>query len=114
MEIGILLAALRWWSGSLWAAVIGHAVNNGIAGAAFLLGIEDPDVPPPMWILALGAVLLVAGIVLLVRVLRRPSPAPAVEEPGAGTRAAVAGLTLAWGAAVVSGLRLLAQLWRRP
>src|SRR5439155_15845598 len=37
MEIGVLLAVLRWWSGSLWAAVIGHAVNNGIAGGAFLL-----------------------------------------------------------------------------
>ena len=32
MEIGILLAALRWWTGSLWASILGHAVNNGIAG----------------------------------------------------------------------------------
>src|SRR3954471_12023096 len=78
MEIGVMLAALRWWSGSIWPAMIGHAVNNGIAGGAFMLGFEDPDLPPPPWILALGATFLVAGIALLVRVLRAPSPAPPV------------------------------------
>src|SRR5205814_7500437 len=72
MEIGVMLAALRWWSGSLWAAVLGHAVNNGIAGGAFMMGFEDPDIPPPAWVLALGATLLIAGIALLVRVLRPP------------------------------------------
>src|SRR5260370_14829441 len=81
MEIGIMLAALRYWSGSLWAAILGHALNNGIAGAAFLLGYEDPDVPPPPPVLALGAVVVLVGLLLLGRVLRRPSPPPPPQHP---------------------------------
>ena len=107
MEIGIVLAALRWWSGSLWAAVLGHAVNNGIAGGAFLLGLEDPDLPPPPWVLALGATLLLVGIVVLVRVLRTPSPAPAVEEPRPPCWRAAAGMAAIWIAAVAMGLSSL-------
>ena len=104
MEIGVLLAALRWWSGSIWAAVLGHAVNNGIAGGAFLLGLEDPDVPPPAWVLALGATLLIAGIALLARVLKRPSPAPDESEPAAPNKLAAGILALGWVAAVVLGI----------
>jgi membrane protease YdiL (CAAX protease family) len=103
MEIGVLLAALRWWSGSLWVAVIGHAVNNGIAGTAFILGYEDPDLPPPAWLLALGATLFLAGLVLLVRVLRAPSPAAPVEETTAPRWPAVVALAALWIAAVVIG-----------
>ncbi|MGZ6142082.1 MAG: CPBP family intramembrane glutamic endopeptidase [Myxococcales bacterium] len=104
MEIGVLLAALRWWTGSLWAAIIGHAINNGIAGGAFLLGWEDPDLPPPAWVLVLGAVLLVAGVVALVRVLRKPSPAEAAVEPRAPNWTAAGALALVWIASVVVGL----------
>ena len=112
MEIGVLLAALRWWSGSLWAAVLGHAVNNGIAGGAFLLGYEDPNVPPPPSVLALGAVLFLAGLVLLVRVLRRPTPAPAAEEPRARSLPAVGALGAVWLAAIIWGARTLASFQR--
>jgi membrane protease YdiL (CAAX protease family) len=109
MEIGIMLAALRYWSGSLWAAILGHAVNNGIAGAAFLLGYEDPDLPPPPPVLALGAVLLVIGLLLLVRIVRRPSPPPAVEEPRQRNLPALGLLGAVWLAAVIWGaLRLIA------
>jgi len=110
MEIGVLLAALRWWSGSLWAAVIGHAVNNGIAGGAFMLGYEDPDLPPPPWVLALGALLLVVGFVLLVRVLRRPSPSPAVEQPRERSLALLGSLGAIWLAAVFWGAHALSAL----
>ena len=107
MEIGILLAALRYWSGSLWAAILGHAVNNGIAGAAFLLGYEDPDLPPPPPVLALGAALLIVGLLLLVRVVRRPSPTPAIEEPGERNLLAAGALGAIWVAALIWGARAL-------
>jgi len=107
MEIGILLAALRWWTGSLWASILAHAVNNGIAGGAFLLGMEDPDLPPPAWVLAIGALLLVVGFFLFSRVVARPTPAPAGENPAPAGRAAAGGLLLVWVCAVIWGLRLL-------
>jgi membrane protease YdiL (CAAX protease family) len=107
MEIGVMLAALRIWSGTLWAAMLGHAVNNGIAGGAFMLGWEDPDLPPPVWVLVLGGSLLVAGIVLLVRLLRAPPPAPAIDEPRPPNWPAAAALAALWVAAVAMGVSSL-------
>jgi hypothetical protein len=107
MEIGVLLAALRWWSGSLWAAIIGHAANNGVAGAAFLLGWEDPSLPPPPWVLALGATLFIAGLVLLTRILRESPGIDAEEVPGGPGRRVAAGLAVLWVGAVIWGLRLV-------
>ncbi|SRR2546427_62249 len=110
LEIGVLLAALRLWSGSLWASIIGHAVNNGVAGTAFLLGLEDPDLPPPAWVLALGATLLIAGGGLLVRVLRQPPSAEAEEEPGNPGRGFTAALAALWIGAVIWGVRAFLAL----
>lgn len=104
-EIGVLLAALRTWSGSLWAAVIGHAVNNGIAGGAFLLGWEDPDIPPPAWVLALGGTLFVAGLWQLFRLLRAQPASDAEEVPGGPGRSAAAILGVIWVVAVIWGAR---------
>src|SRR5438874_9106803 len=72
-EIGILLAFLRLGTGSLWTAIICHAVNNGVAGGAFLLGWEDPTNTPPVWLLLLGGVLLVTGVLIAARVVRTPA-----------------------------------------
>ncbi|MGZ6125738.1 MAG: CPBP family intramembrane glutamic endopeptidase [Myxococcales bacterium] len=105
LEIGVLLAALRTWSGSLWAAVIGHAVNNGIAGGAFLLGWEDPDVPPPPWVLALGGTLFVAGLWQLFRLVRAGPASDSEEVPGGPGRRAAAILGLIWVVAVIWGAR---------
>ncbi len=80
-EIGVVLALLRLSTGSLWPSVVCHAANNAIAGAAFLLGWEDPSIPPPPWLLALGAVLLVAGLGLARRVLRRARGWQVAEVP---------------------------------
>jgi membrane protease YdiL (CAAX protease family) len=110
MEIGILLAALRFWSGSLWAAMIGHAVNNGVAATAFLLGWEDPDLPPPAWVLALGVTLLIAGAGLLLRVLRHSSTDDAEEVPGRPARGFAAVLAVVWIGAVIWGVRAFLAL----
>ncbi len=110
LEIGVLLAALRLWSGSVWTAVIAHAVNNGIAGGAFLLGWEDPDLPPPPWVLALGATLLVTGVWQLARLLRAAPPSDAEEVPGGPGRGAAAILALLWMIAVIWGARALLAL----
>ncbi|HYR19316.1 MAG TPA: CPBP family intramembrane glutamic endopeptidase, partial [Myxococcales bacterium] len=92
MEIGIVLAALRLWSGSLWAAVIGHAVNNGIAGMAFVLGWQDPAVPPHPVVLVLGALLSIVGIWVLARVLRSPPRHALIDEQRVSPQYALAAL----------------------
>jgi membrane protease YdiL (CAAX protease family) len=109
MEIGAMLALLRLWSRSLWPAVLAHAVNNGIAGGAFLLGFENPQTPPPPWVLALGAVLLLAGLALAVRLLRR-HPEPGAEEVPAPGRSVAWALSAVWLVALALGA---AQFLRR-
>ena len=112
-EIGILLAVLRLWSGSLWPSILCHATNNAVAGAAFLLGWEDPDIPPPAWLLALGAVLLATGIALAPRVLRRRAPADAPEPspPDAASRLSrIPVLETIWVAGVLLGIAQLRRL----
>jgi uncharacterized protein len=81
LEIGVLLSVLRYASGSLWPAVVCHAVNNGIAAAAFALHLQDPTQAPPAWFLALGGAVLLAGGAAALRLLRRAPGAPAVEQP---------------------------------
>jgi len=104
MEIGIVLAALRLWSGSLWAAVIGHAVNNGIAGMAFVLGWQDPTVPPHWAVLVLGALLLIVGIGVLARVLGSSPRTALIDEQRVPPKYALAALlALLWLAAFLRG-----------
>jgi hypothetical protein len=67
-----------------------------------LLKLEDPEAPPPAWVMAAGAALFVAGLVLLMRLLRRPSPAPAVEEPSSFGMGRAVALTALWVAALVA------------
>jgi hypothetical protein len=102
MEIGVMLAALRLWSGSLWAAIIGHAVNNAIAGGAFLLHLQDPDEPTPVWALAVGAAFLAVGIFYLAKLLEKGMPA---QEEQAPRRSGVSiALAAGWGVALAAGL----------
>jgi membrane protease YdiL (CAAX protease family) len=121
-EIGILLAVLRLWSGSLWTSILCHATNNAVAGAAFLLGWEDPDIPPPAWLLALGAVLLAAGIALVSRVLRGSAPLEAADAPAPGASRSSSRLLQAiwlvlqaiWVAGVILGIAQLRRMSEVP
>jgi membrane protease YdiL (CAAX protease family) len=102
MEIGLLLAALRLWTGSLWAAVLGHAVNNAFAGVAFWLGYQDPDLPTPGWVLALGGVLSLFYLVLLVRVVQKAQPFEEEHAPRRTSTSVV--LAAVWSIAIAAGL----------
>jgi membrane protease YdiL (CAAX protease family) len=114
-EIGILLALLRLWSGSLWPAILCHATNNAVAGVAFLLGWEDPDIAPPAWLLALGAVLLAAGIGVAARALRRPPPADEPQAPPSPTDlqfSRALPLEVLWVASVLLGVAQFGRVLR--
>lgn len=81
--LGIVIAWAVLMSGSLWTGVLMHLLNNAsivlLASAPSTSGlVTDPDAPPPLWLAALAAVALGAG----VRVLR---DGPGGEAP-AGTR----------------------------
>jgi hypothetical protein len=107
LEIGILLAALRLWSGSVWPSVVCHAANNAVAGTAFLLHLEDPEIPPPAWFLALGAVLLLAGIAYAPRIFQKAAPEEAAGDPRPSARfclACIIALGAIWGWGVLLGI----------
>jgi uncharacterized protein len=113
-EIGILLALLRYWTGSLWPSILCHAVNNGIAGVSFVLGWEDPSIPPPPWLLWLGGALLVIGLVAAAAVLARDRPpapelAAAPGEPARLRPLRAPALEAIWLASVVAGLGQLTK-----
>lgn len=119
-EIGVLLCMLRYASGSVWPAVVCHAVNNGVAAAAFVLGLQDPTKAPPAWFLALGGLLLFAGGALAIRRLRE-APGATAEELRLRPDEADADsfrlgrawpLVAVWAAAVLLGAAQLAVLLR--
>jgi membrane protease YdiL (CAAX protease family) len=115
MEIGVWLAVLRWGSGSLYAALLGHALNNGFAAVAFKLGLQDPSEAPPVWMLGLGAVFLSGLCVFGWRVLRAPSPAPPEQRLTPSADGAVRlrrawPLWLFWAACCASGLLAFARI----
>jgi membrane protease YdiL (CAAX protease family) len=120
-EIGVLLAVLRHASGSLWPAVVGHAVNNAVAAAAFILGWQDPAQQPPPWFLALGAVLFLVGLALARRVLQRPPAREPVEWRLDGAGGALADrfdlarawpLVAVWAGALLTAGGTLLGFWR--
>lgn len=81
--LGLFLAALVHWTHSVWPAVIGHSINNGLSVIAVnvrthtgvdVLGASDPL--PPIVVL-FGGVALIMG----VRLLRRLSPIMPILSP---------------------------------
>jgi sodium transport system permease protein len=70
--LGALIAWAVWRTGSLWVGALMHFLNNGSIVAitsmpALRESLSDPDAPPPLWLIPLGAALFAAGVRLLPR-----------------------------------------------
>jgi sodium transport system permease protein len=70
--LGALIAWAVWRTGSLWVGALMHFLNNGsivaITSTPVLReALADPDAPPPLWLIPLGAAVFAAGTRLLPR-----------------------------------------------
>jgi CAAX protease family protein len=78
--LGSLFGWLAWRAGSIWPAVIAHAVNNGISSALALAGSVGQAEPPPLStaleVMALGGAALLA-LSAAYRALTPEPPPPA-------------------------------------
>jgi sodium transport system permease protein len=68
--LGMLIAWAVWRTGSIWVGALMHFLNNGsivaITSIPFLRDLlSDPDAPPPLWLVPVGAAVLAAGVSLL-------------------------------------------------
>lgn len=79
--LGAIFGWLTWRAGSVWPAVLAHAVNNGITSLLVLAEPVEPAAPPPL--AAIGTALAVgAGALLVLLVAFRAvtsEPAPATD-----------------------------------
>lgn len=76
--LGIVIAWAVWRTGSLFVGMTMHFLNNGIivvlASVPFLRELwADPEAPPPLWLIPIGALALAAGARIL---LNTTNPAP--------------------------------------
>jgi sodium transport system permease protein len=68
--LGMLIAWAVWRTGSIWVGALMHFMNNAsivvLTSIAALRGaFADPDAPPPLWLVPLGAAVLAGGISML-------------------------------------------------
>ena len=68
--LGMLIAWAVWRTGSIWVGVLMHFLNNASIVAltstpAVRDAFSDPEAPPPLWLVPLGAAVLAAGVAAL-------------------------------------------------
>jgi sodium transport system permease protein len=68
--LGMLIAWAVWRTGSIWVGVLMHFLNNASIVAltstpALRDAFSDPEAPPPLWLVPVGAAVLAAGIASL-------------------------------------------------
>lgn len=74
--LGAVFGWLTWRAGSIWPAVLAHAVNNGITSSLVLAGPVAPSEPPPLS--AVAAAMAVGGgaLLALAATYRAVTPEP--------------------------------------
>jgi membrane protease YdiL (CAAX protease family) len=117
--LGAVFGWLTWRAGSVWPAILAHAVNNGITSALVLGDAMPPPGPPPLEGIALSV--LVGGAILLAvlgayrAVTPRPPPpaeALVLRDPGdPSIRFSPVRVPASIAAAVSAGMLLLAVLF---
>jgi uncharacterized protein len=74
--LGSLFGWLTWRAGSVWPAVVAHAVNNGITSSLVLAGPVAPSAPPPLPAVAAALALGAGALAALVALYRAVTPEP--------------------------------------
>lgn len=116
--LGALFGWLAWRAGSIWPAVVAHAVNNGITSALVLSGPPTPPEAPPGWTILASVALGGAALLALVSLYRALTPDPppladavVLRDPGlASIRFSPARVPKALAAMAAAGAALLAIL----
>jgi CAAX protease family protein len=75
--LGAVFGWLTWRAGSIWPAVVAHAVNNGITSSLVLAGPIAPSEPPPLSAVAAAMTLGGGALLALAAVYRAVTPEPA-------------------------------------
>jgi membrane protease YdiL (CAAX protease family) len=76
VALGALFGWLAWRAGSVWPAVVAHAVNNGITSALVLSGPPTPPEAPPAWTIGASVAFGGAALLALVALYRALTPDP--------------------------------------
>jgi sodium transport system permease protein len=68
--LGMLIAWAVWRTGSIWVGVLMHFLNNAsivalTSSPALRDAFSDPEAPPPLWLVPVGAAVLAAGVASL-------------------------------------------------
>jgi uncharacterized protein len=116
--LGALFGWLAWRAGSIWPAVVAHAVNNGITSALVLSGPPSPPEAPPAWTIFASVALGAAALLALVSLYRALTPDPppladavVLRDPGlASIRFSPARVPKALATMAAAGAALLAVL----
>lgn len=77
MLLGVALGAMYWYSGSLWPAIIGHILFNGVQVVLAYFSPEAPDAAEKvnMTVLTLAGLAGAAVMIALIIFMKRKSPA---------------------------------------
>jgi sodium transport system permease protein len=86
--LGIVIAWAVWRTGSIWVGMTMHFLNNATivvlaSTPALQEALADPDTPPPLWLVPVGAVVFALGARLLLNQTPpdRGGFEPSTEEP---------------------------------